>query len=277
MTGSVTVNHLLDAGHQVIGLDVAPYPASLPPRWSRPDFSYTFCDLTDYGDTVEALAGADAVVHLANIPAPTIYPAARTLNRNTLMNNNVFLAAVDRGIPRVVWASSETTLGLDFSAENVPDYVPLDEDHYPKPTTTYSLSKVLAETMAEQLAAWSSTTFVALRLSNVITPEAYAGFPAAWADPALRQFNLWSYIDVRDAAEACRLALTADVPPCSSYIIAAADSAMPVPSEELLEANYPGLRRTRPVSGFESLMTAEKARRVLGFVPAHSWREHVQG
>jgi nucleoside-diphosphate-sugar epimerase len=276
MTGVVTVMHLLSHGHDVVGADVVPLPSTLPARWSRRDFSYVNCDLTDYGDTVATLAGVDAVVHLANVPAPGIAPAPRTLHVNNAMNANVFLAAAQLGIGRVVWASSETTLGLDFDRDRRPAYVPLDESHYPRPTTTYSLSKVLAEVMAEQIASWSPVTFVALRLSNIIRPEVYASFPDAWRTPELRQFNLWSYIDVRDVAEACRLALTADVPKCSNYIIAAQDSVMPVASSDLMKRFYPDVPLTRQLVGFESLQSTEQARAVLGFQARFSWRDHIE-
>lgn len=271
--GACTVHHLLEHGYRVVAVDTVPHPASLPAAWTSPGLVYLRADLEDYGDTVDALDGVDCVVHVANVPAPGLVPQARTLNRNNLMNANVFLAAAQLQLRKVVWASSETTLGLDF--EVPPRYVPLDEDHYPHPTTTYSLSKVVAETMAQHVAGWSGIPFLALRFSNVILPEAYAEFPSYWDDVALRRFNLWSYIDVRDAALACRLALESDVSGARSYIIASADSVMPIPSDALMETVFPGVPRTRPIEGFETLMTIERARTELGFEPQHSWRDEV--
>jgi nucleoside-diphosphate-sugar epimerase len=118
---------------------------------------------------VEALRGVDAVVHLANIPAPQIAPPAVTFAANVEMNFNVFMAAARLGLSRVVWASSETTLGLPF--EVPPRYAPIDEDHYPFPTTTYALSKVVSETIAGHIARWSGIPFVALRISNIMAPQ----------------------------------------------------------------------------------------------------------
>lgn len=273
MTGSVTVNHLLAEGYGVVGTDLGVHPASLPAAWSRPDFSYTRADLTDYGDTIEVLSGVDAVVHLANIPAPSLVTPARTLNVNLAMNNNVFLAAAALGLRRVVWASSETTLGLDF--EVPPRYAPLDEDHYPYPTTTYSLSKVLSETGARHVSAWSGIPFVALRLSNVIPPERYATFPQAWRDPTLRKFNLWSYVDVRDCALGCQRALEAEVSGARSYLTAAADSAMPIRSAELMRRYFPDVPLTRTLGAFETLQCIDRARAELGFEPQHSWRHEI--
>src|SRR6478672_520855 len=148
--GKWVVRDLVEAGHDVLATDIAPR-------------------LPDYGQAVDITSGVDAVAHLANIPAPELFTAAHTINANNAMNTNVFLAAADRKVDRVVWASSETTLGLPFDIP--PKYAPVDEDHYPFPTSTYSLSKVVAEAMAEQVSAWSGIPFVALRLSNVLDRE----------------------------------------------------------------------------------------------------------
>ena len=109
--GRVVVHDLLDHGYEVLATDIVPHPPVLPAANSRPDFSYLRGDLTGYGDAVEILAGVSAVVHLANIPAPRLLPPARTFTVNTAMNSNVFLAAIQDKLDRVVWASSETTLG----------------------------------------------------------------------------------------------------------------------------------------------------------------------
>lgn len=275
MTGAATVQRLLADGFSVVGADLLPLPPTLAPQWSLPTFQYMRCDLTDYGDTVEVLSGVDAVVHLANVPAPGLRPASRTMNVNTTMNSNVFLAAAQVGLERVVWSSSETTLGLNFDAVNVPRYLPVDEGHSPYPTSTYALSKVLAETTARHLADWSGIPFVGLKLSNVIRPEAYADFPQAWADPTKRQFNLWSYIDVRDAAAACSAALTADVQGAGEFIIASPETTMPIPTRDLIDRYYPSVEVRRDLEPHESLLSSQRARDILGFTATHSWRDHV--
>ncbi|MEO3854765.1 NAD(P)-dependent oxidoreductase [Acrocarpospora sp. B8E8] len=275
VVGAATVHELLAHGYRVNATDITPHPGeALPAQWSRPDFQYTRADLTDYGDTVDVLTGADAVVHIANIPAPTLLPPARTLSANTTMNGNVFHAAAALGMRRIVYASSETTLGLNF--ETPPLYAPLDEDHYPHPTTTYALSKVLTETMAEHISSWSGIPFVGLRFSNVIKPTDYERFRSAWDDPQVRRFNLWSYIDVRDCALSARLSLEADVTGSSSYIIAATDTAMTTPSAQLMAELFPTTKITKELGEFESLMSIDRARVALGFEPRHTWRAHIQ-
>ena len=201
---------------------------------------------------------------------------AVTFNSNITMNFNVFQAAAALKLDRVVWASSETTLGLPF--DTPPRYAPVDEDHYPVPTSTYALSKVASETVAGHIAEWSGIPFVALRFSNIMAPEDYQLFPTVWDDPNKRRWNLWGYIDQRDVAQSCRLALEADagtVQGNPAFIIAAADTVMNRPSAELLAEVYPSVKLTRDVGEFGTLLAIDRAREVLGFAPAHSWRDHV--
>ncbi|MEN3612699.1 NAD(P)-dependent oxidoreductase [Plantactinospora sp. ZYX-F-223] len=266
--GRATVAHLLAYGHQVVATDVEPAPADLGVPLLR-------ADLTAYGQAVEVLHGTEAVVHLANIPAPGLRTPALTLSANTTMNSNVFLGAAQLGLTRVVWASSETTLGLPF--DTPPRYAPVDEAHFPVPTTTYALSKVVSESLAEHIAAWSGIPFVGLRLSNIFLPEDYRRVPSFWADPHSRKWNLWGYIDVRDVAEACRLGLEAPVAGARNVIIAAADTIMDRPSVELLAEVFPEVRLSREVGEFETLLAIDGARDLLGFAPQYSWRDHVTG
>jgi nucleoside-diphosphate-sugar epimerase len=264
--GRSVVRDLLEHGFEVVATDVRPGPPDL-------GVQVLVADLTEYGQAVEVLQGVDAVVHLANIPAPGLRTPSETFNDNTVMNSNVFLAAAQLKIGRVVWASSETTLGLPFDVP--PRYVPVDEAHYPFPTSTYALSKVVTETLAGHVAEWSGIPFVALRFSNILGPDDYQAFPGYWDDPRLRRWNLWGYIDTRDAAASCRLALEAPVEGARSFVIAAADTVMNRPSADLMKEVFPGVEITRELGEFETLLDIDAAREALGFVPKHSWRDHV--
>ncbi|GAA3223895.1 NAD-dependent epimerase/dehydratase family protein [Dactylosporangium siamense] len=269
-TGRAVVTDLLAHGHHVVATDAVGRAGHL----SELGTPMLVADLTDHGQAVEVLQDADAVVHLANIPAPGMYPPAVTFNRNSTMNFNVFHAAQQAGVGRVVWSSSETTLGLPF--DTPPRYAPVDEEHFPFPTTTYALSKVVGETLAREISAWSGIPFVGLRLSNVHTPEEYAAVPGYWGDPHLRKWNLWGYVDVRDVAAACRLALDAPVSGASSYVIAAADTIMDRPSAELMREVFPDVPLTRELGEFETLLGIDRAREVLGYAPQHSWRTELR-
>jgi nucleoside-diphosphate-sugar epimerase len=267
--GRAVVAELLAHGYDVAPTDVVVSAADR-------DHGMLRADLTDYGQAVEVLSDVDAVVHLANIPAPGLSTPAVTFNTNMTMNFNVFQAAAARELDRVVWASSETTLGLPFDVP--PRYAPVDEDHYPVPTSTYALSKVASETIACHLAQWSGIPFVGLRFSNIMAPDSYQEFPSFWPDPHARKWNLWGYIDERDVAASCRLALQAGAEAVTgnpAFIIAAADTVMNRPSAELLAEVYPDVPLTRDVGEFGTLLAIDRAREVLGFEPSHSWRDHV--
>lgn len=272
-TGRAVVRHLLDAGYSVVPIDVLGRPGPYGDLHAELGVGLFRADLTDLGQAIDALAGVDAVVPLAAIPAPGLFPAGVTFVDNTAMNYAVFAAAQHHQIPRVVWASSETTLGLPF--DTPPRYAPIDEDHYPLPTSTYALSKVVGETMATHFAAWTSATYVGLRLSNVHVEADYAAVPSYQEDFAARRWNLWGYVDARDAAQACRRAVEADLRGAPSYIVAAADTIMAATNAELLADQFPGLELRRPVGDYETLLSIDRARADLGYVPQHSWRDQV--
>ena len=267
--GRATTAHLVAAGYDVLAIDVAPPPAG------GVGAPFLRVDLTEYGQTIEALQDAAMVVHLANIPASGIYTPAHTFTTNTAMNSNVFLAAAQLKLTRVVWASSETTLGLPFDVP--PRYAPIDEAHYPYPTSTYALSKVVGETMAREIAGWSGIPFVGLRFTNILAPEDFVPVPTYWDDPLSRKWNLWGYVDVRDVAASIQNALEADlaVGSATSLIIAAADTIMNRPSIELLREVFPEVELTREIGEFETLLAIDAAREVIGYAPRYSWRDHV--
>ena len=267
--GRAVVAELKDDGQEVINLDAAA---------QRPDLRI---DLTDYGQTIEALTAIDdrydridAVVHLAAIPAPGITANAATFQNNIVATYNVFAAAKAAGITNVVWASSETLLGIPF--ETPPPYIPLDEDYPARPESRYALAKHLEETMAAQFCRWNPRlTMIGLRFSNVMEPADYAEFPSFDADPALRKWNLWGYIDARDGAQAVRKALSYEKPGVEVFIIANADTVMSRSSASLAAAVWPDVKVTKELGEHETLLSIEKAKRLLGYEPRHSWRDHV--
>lgn len=265
--GQAVTRDLLAHGHEVVAADVVPGPKDL-------GVNVRLVDFTDYGQTVEALAGCGGVVHLANIPSGDISTPAHTFTVNTAMNSNVFLAAALMGLHRVVWASSETTLGLPF--DEPPRYAPIDEAHFPYPTSTYALSKVVGETMAAHVSRWSGIPFVGLRFSNIFRPDEYANLTPAQDDPAARKWNLWSYIDARDVAQSCRLGLTADVTGSHNVIIAASDTCMPIPTAELMARVFPDVAIRRELGDYQSLFSIDAARELLGFEPEYSWRDQAE-
>ena len=263
--GAWVVRDLRDHGHDVLNVDT---------RHDGSDFGLCLlADLTDLGQTTEALSGADAVVHFAAIPAPGLRPEGETFRNNALSTYNVFAAAVAHGIKRVVWASSETVLGLPF--DTPPLFAPIDETIEPRPESSYALSKLVGETMATQFARRSTTSFVGLRISNIMEPDDFARFPSFWQDAHIRKWNLWGYVDARDVAAAARLGLDAEVDGAEVCIVAASDTVMTRPSADLMAEVFPTVPLRRAVRGRETLLSIDRARRVLGYEPTHRWEDHV--
>lgn len=276
--GRATIRELLDHGYQVMNVDV------VPPAEALCHFMKT--DLNDLGQVIDALRLAAgtidrrraslgepaSVIHLAGIPAPGLAPDATIFQNNMMTTYNVFCAATRIGLSRVVWASSETTYGLPFT-RTPPVFAPVTEDHPLAPESGYALAKVLCEKMAREMHRWNpGTRFVGLRISNIFEPKDYETIPSFWSDPALRKWNLWSWVDSRDVAQACRLGLEADVPGADEFTIAAADTLMRTPSRDLMRITFPGVPVDATLAEFGTLLSIEKARRVLGYVPQQIWR-----
>ena len=172
----------------------------------------------------------------------------------------------------IVWVSSETVLGLPF--DTPPPYIPVDEEYLPQPESTYSLVKTLEEAMAVQLCRWNpELKMIGLRFSNVMEPADYARFPSFDDDPASRKWNLWGYIDARDGAQAVRLALESDLIGTEVFIIANADTVMSRPNAALVQEFYPDVEVRGDIGEHDTLLSIDKAKRLLGYQPAYSWRD----
>ena len=259
--GRWVVRDLREHDHDVLNVDVV--------GDDSPHGQSVRTDLTDLGSSIEVIRGADAVVHLAAIPAPELLPPTETFRNNTLSTYNVFQAAVHEGVGRVIWASSETVLGLPF--DTPPAFAPIDESHPPRPESSYALSKLVGETIASQFSRRHGIPFVGLRFSNIMEPTDYEMFPSWQDDPARRRWNLWGYVDARDVAQAVRLGLEADVRGAEVCIVAAADTCMRMDSAALLEREFPTVNVTRALTGRETLLAIGRARSLLGYEPAVSW------
>jgi nucleoside-diphosphate-sugar epimerase len=249
------------------------HPAT--PRWYQHAVGSAQDALRRAAGTVERrrpFETADAVVHLAGIPAPGLAPDATTFQNNLMTTYNVFSAATLLGLKRVVWASSETIFGLPLTRVP-PAFAPITEEHPDLPENSYALAKVLAEDMARQMHRWNpGTSFIGFRISNVIDPSEYTMFAGWQNDPNIRKWNLWSYVDSRDVGKACRLALEAPFQGADHCIIAAADTVMTRTSAALMAECFPNVPIKRKLGEFESLQSSEKAKRLIGYVPQHSWR-----
>jgi nucleoside-diphosphate-sugar epimerase len=267
MAGRAVVEGLVENGFDVTNVDLVASDGPAPFRRA---------DLEDLGQVYGCLRGAEAVVHIAAIPRPTLDVPEVVFRTNVMSAFNVLEAAAALGINRVVSASSVSVLGFPFFEQQLaPDYVPIDEKHPLLPQDAYALSKRTGEELADGFARRGRLSVVSLRFPWIHTPRTFAEqVRPLWADPAVGASNLWSYIDTRDVAEAVRLALTAEIGGHVACFVAAADSFMPIPSRVLVADHYPTTVIHDELTDHVSLLSSARAEALLGFRARHSWRSY---
>ena len=282
--GRHAVQHLVEQGHRVTNGDLVPAGIDSVPdlRVDLTDSGQVFDALSSYARFEELEPGTgvpryDAVVHFAAIPAILVQPDNETFRVNTLSTYNVIEAAVKLGVPKVVFASSETTYGICFADGEVrPEYVPIDEAHPTVPHDSYAMSKVVNEATARSFQARAGIDVYGLRINNVIEPHEYVTkFPAFVEDPALRRRNIFAYIDARDLGHMVDCCLRTDGLGYEVFNVSNDDTSVGIPSSEVYERFYDGVPLRRDLGEYETFYANDKAKRLVGFAPRHGWRDIV--
>ncbi len=269
--GQHVIRDLLEHGYDVLSLDRVVPQTKLCPCW--------IADLRRSGDIYEALKGVGGIVHLGAYQAPNLASDSETFTNNVSASYNVLKAATDRGVKRVVVASSIAAYGFLYAPRIwTPDYLPLDEEHPCRPQDPYGLSKVVGEQIGDSFAAAFDVVVVSLRLAGINFDLSYESFPDRWKNPGARLGGFWSYIDVRDAATACSLAI--EEPKLTGHRIfnvAAPASTMREPTRDLIQHYLPRLQTIK--QGLEanwSGLDSSKAQKELGFEARHVWEKYVR-
>ncbi len=279
--GEYIIAELAAHGHQVVNADIAPPRPISGTGQGGPDAGpalFWQVDVTDYGDVVNAFAGADAVIHMAAVAAPNHMPEHRLFRINMLSNWNVLEACEVHGIRKVVMASSINALGSGWGEHKyAPQYFPVDEAHPTRVEDAYSQSKWLGEQMAE-----------AFVRRGHIHQIANMRFHALW-DPATAERHLnqgdkkavsgrngmgfWSWVGRHDAARACRLAVEKEFHGAEAFFINSSDTVLDIPTTEAIKKEYPGVPFRKPIEGFGTALDISRAKRLLGWEPIESWRD----
>ena len=269
--GQFVIRDLLAHGYQVLSLDKIPPREKLCPSW--------LADLRQSGDLFEALKDAYGIIHLGAYQAPNLAPDAETLSNNVSATYNVLRAAADLKVKKVVIASSTAAFGFIY-AKNLwaPAYLPLDENHPSTPQDSYGLSKVFGEQIADSIISINEgMTVSSLRFPGVNFDLSYESFRERWRNPASRANGFWTYIDARDAAATCRLAVEAKFRGHEVFIASAPKNCMIQPTLDLVKKYLPKGAKIKKVSGTHwSCVDSGKARRVLGFKPQHFWQDYLE-
>jgi len=270
-TGPWIIKHLLEQGYEVINVDN---------RAPKEELCHTLiCDLTDPGQVITAFSAFGTgsrqpycgVIHMAAIPRAHMVANSEVYRINTLSTYNVLEACAILGIRKVVLASSESSYGICFATDFFePQYLPVDEAHPQLPEDSYGLSKVVNEKTAEAFHRRTGMQVISLRLGNVLCPEDHATIRGIFDKPEMRQRILWSYIDARDVAIACRMAIEKDGLGCEAVILAADDTSSNLPSRELIRKFLPGVRELKQnFTARESLISNRRIKELLGWQQAY--------
>jgi UDP-glucose 4-epimerase len=272
--GAATVHRLLQAGHEVTAVDIA------PAVYERARGAlYVQADLTDAGHAAAVVPGHDAVVHAAAMASPVHNPRHVIFQNNLMATYNTLEAAERSGVRRFVNMSSETVLGFCYPRRYFhADYAPVDEEHRARPQDSYALSKYFGEQLMDAATARSDITTISLRPTWVQWEgniERNIG-PIVRAHGTDKSASFWSYILVYDLADLIELAVTADLPGHEVLCAAAADNAAGGPLHELVRRHFSDEVELRPVDRRDaSGISSEKAVRLLGWKPKRSWRDFL--
>ncbi|MFI9554921.1 NAD-dependent epimerase/dehydratase family protein [Nonomuraea endophytica] len=225
-------------------------------------------DATDPATVRVALDGVDAVIHLAAIATPEWLPAEQVFGLNTLATFTVLEQAGLAGVRRVCLASSMAADGVPFAARELhPAYVPVDELLPSQSEDPYALSKQVDELTSATMARRHGMGIVALRLPYVggfdERLDAFAARCAA--DPGENARGYWAYLETRDAARACVLALGVPGPGVEVVNVCAPETMAKEPTEELLRRYHPDAEVRAPLPGRTVPVDLSKAERLLGF------------
>lgn len=267
MVGRAVTADLQQHGYQVKNVDVQPAPQTHTVR----------TDLTDLGQVYGVVAGVDAIVHLAAIPAPGGHPPDVVFETNVLSTFNVLQAGAALGVKRIVIASSLSALGLAYKTLPVElSYFPIDEAHPLLAQDVYGISKQIGETLAEGIVRrvpyLSVTSF---RFPFLTGPGKASNALAHWrSSPEAGASILWSYLDVTDAALVIRQALQAALPGHEPFYVAAPDTFMDEETITLLVKHFPGVPcDAEKVQGFASPIDCSAVREKLNFASTVNWRD----
>jgi len=235
-------------------------------------------DIEDLAAVADAVAGADAILHLAGIRTHGLLPDDETFRINVMGAFNVHEAARRAGVHRVVSMSSEAVLGWapgSWQREHLPDYLPIDEEHPCRPQDCYGLSKVAMEAVGRSFTDRCGMVTVFIRAPWIATP-AEMDEVARNNGREIKEFGLYHYIDVRDLAEACHLAVEADLHGSHALFVGSGESSVSTPLAELLPKLAPAIGdRAAKLVGNRGPVSIERARRLLGWTPRRSWRSRA--
>ncbi len=295
--GGYVLRELLRAGHIVSSYSRSPSLVE--------GVEFVDGDITRLEQLREACPGRHAIIHVAAVPGGGRATPEQLMSVNVIGTVHVLEAAVSAGVSKVVFASSGAATGFSFQRrEIVRQYFPIDEQHPCEPHEEYGLSKVLGElTCKRYFDAWGIRT-IPLRINHnwyidrggaeIVARSGWAReftVNRLWTEryrkviedtegtdwpvqgPPSSKNILWAVTDARDAAQAFRLAVQSDDILHEVFLINGDDTCSTIETNELIARHYPNVACRGPLECHASLVSHEKATRMLGYQLRYTWRE----
>lgn len=268
--GRATAEELAGQRHEVVGVDRVVPASPLPGRFVQ-------ADLLDVGQVAYAMQGCDAVVHLGAIVSPYRNPDELVFANNTQATYCVLQAASLLGVKRAAIASSISSYGHDWApAVSTYAWAPVDESYPQRPQDPYGLGKLVDEQTARMFCDRDGMSIAAFRFTWIGAAEMFREVAADLRQSpdqpgSLRR--LWTYVETRDAAHACRLAIEAGPFGFAPMNIAAPDTLLDLPTEDAIRQYAPGTELRASIPGQRTPFVLDRARAVIGWEPRHSWRD----
>lgn len=271
--GSAVVQELGAQGYEVVGIDrVAPGKGAWPEG-----VRFVQTDLLDAGQVAYAMQGCAAVIHLGAIVSPYRHPDELVFANNTRATYCVLQAASLLGLKRAAIASSISSYGHDWAPElSTYAWAPVDESYPQRPKDPYGLGKLVDEQSARMFCDRDGMSIAAFRFTWISNLDTFRKAAQEMAQTPARPDGLrrlWTYVDVRDAARACRLAIEAAPFGFAPMNIAAADTLLDIPTEDAIRQYAPKTELRAAIPGKQTPFVLDRARRLIDWEPLHSWRD----
>jgi nucleoside-diphosphate-sugar epimerase len=251
--GRVVTTRLHDEGYELVGTDLVD-PGDVP-------YPFSSADLLDHASASRLLEGVDVVIHLGNHPGLGVSPPQVVFSQNTTMNANVFQAAAERGVGRIIFASTLQLIGSHVDSRTVvksppsPTF-PLSGDTPARPANLYALSKAVAEQMLQYYTDRCGIDCVALRLPLLHYGDNQRGVNTG-GETSIDIVEGFTGLTYRDAAAAFLAVLRSDLSGYRSYMAGTAHRHNDLDIDELIRTFYPSVAPGTPDLVDHSALTRE--------------------
>ncbi|MCA0424857.1 MAG: NAD(P)-dependent oxidoreductase [Proteobacteria bacterium] len=180
--GSSLVAALLARGEAVRGFDARPSGRTAP------GYSEVVGQFSDAQAAARAMQGVSSVFHLGAFMSWLAADQAKLFDANVEGTRALVAAANLEKVRRFIFASSG-----EVYPENLPEYLPVDEDHPLKPASAYGLTKLLGEEIVRWAGRSAGLAFTILRFSHtqeateLLDPDSFFSGPRFFLQPRIRQ------------------------------------------------------------------------------------------